>query len=252
MALTAGSLSQVSVAYNLVQASSSAPTGGTTPYLYQWYKSVVSGFTPSSLTSISAATLATLSDSQVVPGTNYYYEVVYTDSNATPLTVSSAQLSVMTLQPVQNPNAFAQSPQLGMIDQHFDYDTMECEVDISQSTPLYAGQAVKMVNSANGVPKVVACTSNTDQVLGFINYDIKSQLFSAGNRCEISGGGNVIYLYATGVISRGAQVCLAYQYLGGVQATGSSSTVVGWAYDQGVAQGTLMRVRLSTPSFATA
>lgn len=252
MATTAGALSQISVSSTTASLSSAVATGGTGPYTYQWYRSTTTGFTPGGGNIITGATSLTLNDSGLIPNTQYFYKVIATDSGA--VAGTSAQLAVSTTAPVLNPNQFAQAVIVGMVDLRFDYDTVSVQIDSSQATPLFAGAAVKVVDSADGVPKVVGCTANSDEVFGFINFDIKTVSFAAGSSCEISQSGNVMYLYATGAISRGTQVQLDISTNGGVAAkVGSSGAdLVGWAYDKATTAGQLIRIRVSVPSFAKA
>lgn len=253
MTLTAGALSQVSVGPTTASLSSAAATGGSGPYTYQWYRSTTQGFTPGGGNIIAGATSFTLNDTGLIPNTQYYYVVKVTDTGNSNVTDDSAELAVATSVPVLSQNQFAQAPFLGMIDLRFPYNSVSVQIDVSQATALYAGSAVKMVDSADGVPKVVGCSANSDEVLGFINYDVKTQAFLAGAMAEISMAGNVMYLYATAAIARGAQVELALSTNGGVRtATGSSGArIVGWAYDK-ASIGQLLRVFLKTPSFEVA
>jgi predicted RecA/RadA family phage recombinase len=254
MSLAAGALSKTSVGPTTASLVSAAATGGTGPYTYQWYRSTVSGFTPGGGNLIAGATALTLNDTGLIPNTQYYYEVVVTDTGNGNATANSAQLAVQTSAPVLSPNQFAQSSIVGMIDMRFPYNTVAAQVDSSQATPLYAGQAVKIVDSVDGIPKIVGCSANSDEVFGFINYDVKSITFSAGQNCEISMAGSFIYLYATTAISRGTQVQLDISTVGGVAAkVGSSGAdIVGYAFDKAAAPGALIRVHLTVPSFLKA
>lgn len=251
MAVTAGALSQVSVGPTSAILASEAASGGTGPYTYQWYRSQTSGFTPGGGNIISGATSLTLSQSGLIPNTTYFYKVIATDTGDSNATDTSDELTLVTSVPALNPNQFAQSEFLGVIDMRFPYNTVSVQIDASQATPLYAGSAVKMVDSAGGVPKVIGCSADSDEVLGFINYDIKTQAFVAGSGAEISMGGNVIYLYSTAAIARGAKVVLTLTTNGGVGPTTGSSgkCIVGWAYDKASAAGELIRVFLKTPYF---
>ena len=251
MSLTAGVLSQVSVSSTSDSLSSTAASGGTGPYTQQWYRSTTTGFSPGAGNLIAGATALTLNDTGLIPNTAYFYKVVYTDTGNSNITVTSSQLAVSTTAPVLNPNQFLQTTYLGTIDLRFDYDTVSAQIDTSQATALYAGAAVKIVDSLDGAPKVVGCTADTDEVFGFINFDIKTVQYVAGSLCELSQSGNVIYLYSTGAIARGTQVTLDVTTMGGVaQATGSSNgNIVGFAYDKAAAAGALIRVKLNTPSF---
>lgn len=249
MATTAGALTQVSVSDTKASLSSAVATGGTAPYTYQWYRSTTTGFTPGGGNIIAGATSLTLNDTGLIPNTAYFYKVVATDSGS--VAGTSSQLAVSTAAPLLNPNQFAQSSLLGMIDLRFPYNTVSVLIDTSQATGLYAGAAVKMVDSVDGVPKVVGCSANSDEVLGFINFDIKTIVFLAGAPAEISMSGNVMYLYATGAIARGAQVSLDLTTNGGVRSAAGNTgdDIVGWAFDKAAAAGALIRVFVRTPSF---
>lgn len=253
MSVTAGALSIVQIAKTTASLSSAAATGGTGPYTYQWYRSTVSGFTPGAGNLLSGATSLSLSDSGLTPGVVYFYEVIATDTGAGNATSSSAQLSVATI-PDQSQNQLSLSPVLGMIDERYNYNTKPAQIDVSQSGSLVAGQAVKIVASAGGIPKVVGCAANSDQVFGIINYDVKSALYGAGDKVEISQSGNVIYMVAVGAINRGVQVQLDLSYTGGVKTiTGSSgANIIGWALDQASAAGQLIRIEVKAPNFAFA
>lgn len=252
MTITAGTLSQVSVASTSDSLLATAATGGTGPYTYQWYRSTASGFSIGAGNLIAGATSLTLNDSGLIPNTQYYYKVRATDTGHSNDTADYAQLAVSTSAPVLSPNQFAQAPYLGTIDLRFPYNSVSVQIDVSQATPLYSGSAVKIVDSSDGVPKVIGCSADSDEVMGFINFDIKTVQFLAGVGAEISMAGNVMYLYATGAISRGVQVCLDITTNGGVQTKpgdSSGDNIVGWAYDKATAPGQLIRVYLKTPSF---
>lgn len=251
MSITAGTLSQVSVAATTASLLATAATGGSGPYTYQWYRSTTTGFTPGGGNIISGATALTLNDTGLIPNTAYFYKVVATDTGHSNDTVEYTQLAVSTTAPVLSPNQFAQTTYLGTIDLRFDFNTVSVQIDSTQATALYAGAAVKMVDSADGTPKVVGITAEGDSVLGFINFDIKTVQFVAGSLAEISMAGNVMYLYATAAIARGAQVTCDLSTMGGVHtaAGNTGDTIVGWAYDKATAAGQLIRVFIKTPSF---
>src|SRR5689334_17580008 len=139
MTLTAGTLSQVSVGSTTASLAATAATGGTGPYTYQWYRSTTTGFTPGGGNIISGATALTLSDSGLIPGTQYYYKVVATDTGDSNTTVTYTQLAVTTAGPALSQNQFAQTPLLGQIDLRFPYNSVSVQVDSSQSTPLVFG-----------------------------------------------------------------------------------------------------------------
>lgn len=252
MTITAGTVSQVTVTSTSVQLLATAATGGTGPYTYQWYMSTVTGFTPGVGNIVSGATALSQSFTGLIPNTTYYFVLVATDTGHSNDTAQYTQFTSVTQAPVLNPNQFAQTPYLGYIDQRFPFNTTPVQIDVSQVGSLYAGSAVKIVDSAGGVPKVVGCSANSDNVFGFINFDIKTVAFTAGKECEISQSGNVMYLYSTTAIARGAQVTLALSTNGGVASKNSGDNIVGYAMDKFTAPGQLGRIVLRTPSFTTA
>lgn len=256
MTLTAGALTLNQVASNTAQLTSAAATSGTAPYSYQWYRSTTSGFSPGSGNLISGATSLTLSDSGLIPNTTYYYKVVVTDSASA--TATSTQLQVVTTPQQLSQNAAQQVPIGGQVDLPFNTNTMSAVIDAAQSGTLYPGQAVKLVGTAapGGIPHVVACTADTDECWGFLEFEIKQQGFVAGSRVNVSTGGNVIYLYATSAILAGAQVQLDITATTTLTSNGvttivqySGANVVGYALDQALAPGALIRVKLTTPSY---
>lgn len=248
MTLTAGVLSQVSVSSTTGNFVSTAASGGTGPYTQQWYRSTATGFSPGGGNILAGQTALTLADTGLIPNTQYFYKVVYTDTGASNVTITSTQLAVATSAPTLNPNQFAQSEYIGAVDQAYNYNTKSVQIDASQATPLFAGAAVKIVNSPGGVPKVVGCSANSDVVWGFLNFNFKNVNYPALSLAEVSMAGNVIYLYSTGVIARGSQVTLDLTTNGGVAQITTGSTIVGYAMDAATAPGQLIRIELNGPS----
>lgn len=252
MSVTAGALSQVSVGPTTASLLSAAASGGSGPYTYQWYRSTTSGFSPGGGNIIAGATALTLDDTDLIPGTTYYYVVRATDTGDSNATDDSAELAVVTSAPVQSPNQFQQAPYVGQLSLPFNMNTVACQVDASQgSTPLYSGQAVKIVDSAGGVPKVIACDADDDEALGFVNFNFKNVSFAVGQALEVSLAGNCMYLYATEAFARGVQLTMDTATRGGVRgaAGNTGDTIIGWAFDKATAAGQLVRVMISTPSF---
>lgn len=150
-------------------------------------------------------------------------------------------------------NQFAQSPELGQLDMKMNTSTIPCQVDASEGGALVPGQAVKLVDSAGGVPKVVAVASDDDQVFGFVIYDPvqKSSGYVAGDALEVSTiYGNVMYLKAVGAVARGSLLKIVQATVGGVAVTnnGDGDKIVGWAFDK-AANDELLRVVVNCPSF---
>lgn len=148
-------------------------------------------------------------------------------------------------------NQFNQSPVQGQMDLRFNSETISCEVDVSSAGSLPAGQAVKMVDSAGGVPKVVECSADSDDVFGFINYNIKNRLFNVGDAVEVSAfRGNVMYMTASAAIARNAKVMIVVAS-DKVATRSGGGVCVGRALDKASADGDLIRVIIDLPGVAS-
>ena len=253
MSLAAGALSKVLVGQTTAQLSSAVATGGTGPYTYQWYRSTTTGFTPGAGNIISGATSLSLSDSGLIGGTSYYYVVVATDTGNSNVTANSSQLTVAT-EPALLQNQFAQTALVGLVDMRVGpTNVISCQVDVSVTSQIFPGQAVKIVAStAGGIPKVAPISSISDAAIGMAIFNVKDIQYVAGQNLEVALFGTVIWQYATGAITQFARVCLDSTYVGGVQATGNSATVMGWAYDGCSAAGLIRVLLLPNSAYTTA
>ncbi len=93
-----------------VNLTTAVATGGTSPYTYQWYRSLSSGFTPGAGNIISGATSTTLADTPPSTGP-WYYKVVATD--AASATNVSAQVAAYLQQTSDSICAIGDSITLG-------------------------------------------------------------------------------------------------------------------------------------------
>ncbi len=252
MAFVAGTISLVSVSSNSAQLAVTPSTGGTGAVTQQWYFSDATGFTPPGAgLAVAGGTGLSVTANNLIPNTVNYFRVIFTDSTAA--TVLTAQLAVTTTSASQSMNQFAQSPFLGQLDLMVGpTNTYAGQVDAGQTTPVYAGTAMKIVNTTGGIPKFVACTAQTDETWGFVSYDVKSRVYVAGDRFEIATAGSCMWLYATAQTDSGEQVVLGAVSPGSVSPVSgphtANSILVGRALDQATAYGSLIRVLLESPS----
>lgn len=144
-------------------------------------------------------------------------------------------------------NQFSQIPVQGQLDLGRNYETIACQVDTTTGGSLVPGQAVKMYDSAGGVPKVVECAADTDDVFGFLNYDLKNATFGSGDPVEVSQfRGNVMYMTASAAIARNAQVMIVVASKKVATAT-SGKRIIGRALDKATADGDVIRVEIDLP-----
>ena len=140
-------------------------------------------------------------------------------------------------------NQFEQSTEKGKQDLFFNSNTLPCEIHSTETATLVPGQAVKLYDSAGGVPKVVKIAADTDKIFGIIPYIVKKSSFVAGDRLEVASESNVIVMEASAAIARGAQVMPVVA--GSKVATATAGkTIMGFAYDKAADAGDLIRVYL--------
>lgn len=252
--MTPGSISLVSKVANAVSLICTAASGGTAPYTYQWYRDLTAGFTPAAGNMLAGKTALTLTDSPLIPNQSYFYKVVATDSaSPTPAAEASTAFEVDVFDTQVDQNQFAQKSIAGQIDLKVGpQNVVSCEIDVSQVGSVYPGQAVKIVDNSDGVPKVIACDTHDDNVLGFVAYDIKSRSFVKGEKVEVAIDGTCMYLFATTAVARGAQVTLDLSAPACVASANTGDTIVGWSFDKAAAYGSLVRIMIKTPSFKVA
>lgn len=146
-------------------------------------------------------------------------------------------------------NQFAMAPIQGQLTLQLNTNVIPCQVDSSQVADLVPGQAVKMVDSSGGVPKVIAVASDADDVFGFVDYSIKDASYPAGARVEISAyQDNVMYMTAGAAIARNGQVAVVVASKKVIPAVAASGKrIVGRALDKATADGDLIRVVIMLP-----
>lgn len=263
MALAVGPIVQNKIGANYAQLSSGAATGGTGPYTYQWYKSFTTGFTPGSAFLIPGATNLTLTDTQLLPATDYYYVLKVTDLGNGSATALSAQSTVLTVagNPVEM-NQLVQTPVLGQVDQPQNPNTQPVLMDSGIGATRYpAGTPVRQIAPTgvtagaglNTLPHVTPCTADSDLVMGFIQYSMRNIDFGAGEPMEISKTGNVQWQMATANGTAGDLMQLDLTAAGGLQTVVGSSgaTICGQALDTPVV-GNLFRLAISVLPKVTA
>lgn len=151
-----------------------------------------------------------------------------------------------------NINQFNQSTIQGALDLKFGGMVVSAQIDVSSAGALPPGQAVKVVDSAGGIPKVVECAADSDEVFGFLVYDQVHSTFDAYDPCEIAvlNGGACMFMTASAAIARWAVVTIVVASDKVKTSTGGSRDI-GHAYDKAAVDGDLIRVLLLPKSTTT-
>lgn len=144
-------------------------------------------------------------------------------------------------------NQFNQAPVQGEMDLAIQPNIISCCVKSDESAPLIPGQAVTMVDSADGVPKVTAASAATSDIFGFVAYTTKDQDFPAGAAVEIAFfKGSVMFMTASAAIARNAEVMIV-QASKKVATVTTSQRIIGRALDKAAVDGDLIRVIINLP-----
>lgn len=150
-----------------------------------------------------------------------------------------------------NINQFAMSTVQGQVDLEFNSSVVSAAVDSTQVVPLIAGQAVKIVDSASPLPKVVSLASSAEGAFGFVVRNLKDANFPANAKLEIAQDGTTMYMTAGAAIARGVAVEFDYANNRVIAAAGINPRI-GYAYDKAAALGDLIRVVIRVPALGSA
>lgn len=145
-------------------------------------------------------------------------------------------------------NQFSLEALKGMVDLKVGpANILACEVDSSSAGGLVPGQAVKIVSVAGGIPNIVECSAASDDVFGFIAYDIKDSTVGPGDKVEVAfARGTAMYMEASAAISANASVMIVLS--GSKVATATATNrIVGRALDRASGSGDLIRVIIDLP-----
>lgn len=147
-----------------------------------------------------------------------------------------------------NQNQFDMSVVQGMMSLLQAHNVISAQIGSAEAGSLVAGQSVKIVDTAGKIPQVIACASDSDETFGFIVYDVKSRVFVAGDRCEISTGFNdVMYMTAGAAIAVSAKLMPVIASKKVITAT-SGKPIACLALDKAAADGDLIRVTVTCPA----
>ena len=143
---------------------------------------------------------------------------------------------------VQSINAFELGKEKGQLDLKMNSNILSCRTD----SALIAGQAVKLVDAAGGIPNVTAVTADTDEVFGYSAYSIRKSSLVAGDIVEVALTGSVMFMIAGAAIAPNTKVMYVTASGKVITATGTGKIVSGRALDKAAADGDLIRVYIKS------
>lgn len=145
----------------------------------------------------------------------------------------------------QNQNQSKQTPVKGAIHFAKDGGAISAQLDSTTAGNIVPGTCVKCVDSSGGIPKVVECDADENDVFGVVLFDGRHQNYDSGDRLEILRDG-ALWMEASAAIARNADVMLVVT--GSKIATATSTNrIIGKAYDKCSADGDLIPVLVKLP-----
>ncbi len=141
-------------------------------------------------------------------------------------------------------NQFELGKEKGQLDMKFGQNVIQVRANVA----LTAGQAVKIVDVAGGIPNVDAA-GDTDEVFGFVTYDLKKNTVASGEVCAIALKESVMYMTAGAAFAPMTELMHVLATLKVITATGVTKCISGWALDKASADGDVVRVYITSPSF---
>lgn len=106
----------------------------------------------------------------------------------------------------QNLNQFSQSAERGQIPLLGAEGFVVSAIVDSTSATINAGDAVEIITTSKGIPKVKKLANATNAVFGFAIYNPVKNANVAGDRIEVMITGGVMYMIASEVINAGVEV----------------------------------------------
>lgn len=117
-------------------------------------------------------------------------------------------------------------------------------IDSSETGTLKAGDAVELVATSTGCPKVKKLTSS-GKPFGFVVFNaVQNDGIKAGQAVEVACTGAFMWMIAGSAINAGAEI--EYTIASGKIATKASGSLAGMALEKASADGDLIRVMVKT------
>lgn len=150
-----------------------------------------------------------------------------------------------------NQNQFTITPVQGQADLQFPGAVISAQIASTVVGTVIAGQALKVENSAGGVPKLLPLTSNSDIPAGVALRNAKNQNYVAGSALEFAQVGQAVWMIADGAIPRFGMVEFDYT-TNKITSAGLVNPVLGYAFDEAFNDGDLIRMVVMVPNIAAA
>lgn len=117
-------------------------------------------------------------------------------------------------------------------------------IDADVSGTVVPATPVKIVATSAKLPHFAPAASDSDNIIGFLEWNVIRNGYVAGDPCQISPDTNVMYMEASGEINAGVNVAMDSYSNITVKAAGAGDKIIGYALESAGAAGQLIRVKI--------
>lgn len=117
-------------------------------------------------------------------------------------------------------------------------------IDADVSGTVAPATPMVIVSTSAKLPHFAPATSDSDNIVGFLEWNVIRAGYVAGTLCQVSPDTNVMYMEASGAINAGVNVAMDSYTNITVKAAGAGSKVIGYALEAATAAGQLIRVKI--------
>lgn len=112
------------------------------------------------------------------------------------------------------------------------------EGSVAPATPMV------IVATSAKLPHFAPATSDSDNLIGFLEWNVIRSGYVAGTPCQVSPDTNVMYMEASAAINAGVNVAMANYSTVTIKTAGAGDKIIGYALESASAAGQLIRVKI--------
>lgn len=117
-------------------------------------------------------------------------------------------------------------------------------IDADVSGSVAPATPMKIVSTSAKLPHFAPASSDSDNIVGFLEWNVIRSGYVAGTLCQISPETNVMYMEASAAINAGVNVAMASYSNITVKTAGVGDKIVGYALEAAANAGELIRVKI--------
>lgn len=117
-------------------------------------------------------------------------------------------------------------------------------IDADVSGSVAPATPMVIVSTSAKLPHFAPATADTDNIIGFLEWNVIRAGYVAGTPCQVSPDTNVMYMEASGAIDAGVNVAMDSYTDITIQEAGEGDKVIGYALEAATASGQLIRVKI--------